>query len=89
MVLDRKLFFQAILKFLLGFVLVAGLLFLPAWSLAFWQAWLFLGILFVPMFFAGIAMLLKSPDLLRKRLNARRLFFSADLCFWRRLSSRG
>lgn len=71
MVLDRKLFFQAILKFLLGFVLVAGLLFLPAWSFGFWQAWLFLGILFVPMFFAGIVMLLKSPDLLRKRLNAK------------------
>lgn len=69
--MDRKLFFQAIVKFLLGFALTAALLFVPAGSFDFWQAWLFLGVLFVPMFCAGIVMLVKSPDLLRKRLNAK------------------
>ncbi len=69
--MDAKLFFQAIIKFLCGFVLVAALLFVPAWSFSYWQAWLFLGILFVPMFCAGIVMLFKSPDLLRKRLSAK------------------
>ena len=66
-----KLFFQAIGKFLLGLVLIGLLLFLPAGSLRYWNAWLFLGILFIPMFAAGIVMMCKNPALLRKRLNAK------------------
>ena len=66
-----KLFFQAIAKFLLGLVLIGLLLFLPAWSLQYWNAWLFLGILFIPMFAAGIVMMCKNPGLLKKRLNAK------------------
>ena len=69
--MDAKLFLQAIVKVSLGFVLVAALLFIPAWSLSYWQAWLLLGVLFVPMFCAGIVMMFKSPELLRKRLNAK------------------
>ena len=69
--MNLKLFVQAIAKFLLGFALVAALLFLPAGSFGYWQAWLFLGILFVPMFCAGIVMMIKSPALLKKRLNAK------------------
>lgn len=66
-----KLFVQAIGKFLLGVVLIGLLLFLPAGTLRYWNAWLFLGILFIPMFIAGIVMMCKNPDLLRKRLNAK------------------
>ena len=66
-----KLFFQAILKFLLGLVLIGLLLFLPAGTLRYWNAWLLIGILFVPMFFAGIVMMLRNPELLKKRLNAK------------------
>ena len=69
--MDRKLFVQAISKFFLGLVLVGALLFLPAETLAYTQAWLFLGILFVPMFIAGLIMMKRSPELLRKRLKAR------------------
>lgn len=69
--MTAKLFVQAIGKFLFGLVLVGLLLFLPAWSLKYWNGWLFLGILFVPMFIAGIVMMFKSPELLRKRLNAK------------------
>ena len=69
--MDAKLFLQAIVKVSLGFLLVAALLFIPAWSLSYWQAWLLLGVLFVPMFCAGIVMMFKSPELLRKRLNAK------------------
>ena len=58
-------------KFACGLLLVGALLFLPAGTWDFWQAWLLLGILFVPMFIAGLVMMKKSPDLLRKRLNAR------------------
>ena len=50
---------------------MAALLFVPAGSFGYWQAWLFLGVLFVPMFCAGIVMMIKSPALLKKRLNAK------------------
>ena len=69
--MTAKLFVQAIGKFLFGLVLIGLLLFLPAWSLKYWNGWLFLGILFVPMFIAGIVMMFKNPELLRKRLNAK------------------
>ena len=69
--MTKKLFFQAILKFFAGVFLLGLLIFLPAGTLYYWNAWLLMGILFVPMFFAGIIMMLKSPDLLKKRLNAK------------------
>jgi protein-S-isoprenylcysteine O-methyltransferase Ste14 len=65
------LFLQAIGKFLLGVIVIGLLLFLPAGSLQYWQAWLLMGILFVPMFCAGLVMMAKNPELLRKRLNAK------------------
>ena len=67
----KKLFAQAISKYLLGVFLVGTILFLPAWSFSYWNAWLFMGILFVPMFIAGIVMLGKNPELLQKRLDAK------------------
>lgn len=67
----KELFFQAIIKYTFGVVIIGILLFLPAGTLAYWNAWLFMGILFVPMFFAGIVMMVKNPELLRKRLNAK------------------
>ena len=68
---DKNLFKQAIGKFLLGVVMLGLLIFLPAGSLSFWQGWLLMGILFVPMFVAGLVMMAKNPELLRKRLNAK------------------
>ena len=65
------LFLQALGKFLLGVVVIGLLLFLPAGSMQYWQGWLLMGILFVPMFCAGLVMMAKNPDLLRKRLNAK------------------
>ena len=66
-----SLFFRAIGKLLMGLALLALLLFLPAWTLHYPQAWLFLGILFVPMILVGIVLFVKSPDLLEKRLDAK------------------
>ncbi len=66
-----KLFVQAITKFSLGVVLVGLLIFLPAGTFFFPNGWLFMGILFVPMFYAGIVMMLRNPELLKKRLNAK------------------
>lgn len=66
-----KLFLQALTKFILGLLTIGLLLFLPAGTLDFWQAWLFIGVLFVPMFFAGIVLMIRQPELLRKRLDAK------------------
>lgn len=69
--MDKKLFFQALSKFLIGFIIICALLFIPAGTLDYPNGWLFIALLFIPMFFAGIIMLFKSPDLLRRRLNAK------------------
>ena len=69
--MDKQLFSQAITKYLAGVVLVGVLIFLPAGTLSFRNGWILMAILFVPMFCAGMIMLYKSPDLLRKRLNAK------------------
>ena len=69
--MDAKLFFQAIQKFLGGLLLVGVLLFLPAGTFAYPQAWLLIGILFIPMFIAGLILMKISPDRLRRRLNVR------------------
>ena len=69
--MDGKLLAQALARFLGGFALLLLLLFLPAGTLNWWQGWLLMGILFIPMFAAGLVMLKRSPELLRKRLNAR------------------
>ena len=69
--MNKKLFVQALLKFLLGVVILGLLIFLPAGSLRYWQGWFLMGILFVPMFCAGLVMMARNPELLKKRLNAR------------------
>lgn len=69
--MDSKLFAQAMIKFLCGLLGVGVLLFLPAGTFAYWQAWLLISILFLPMFVAGLILMKRSPELLRKRLNAR------------------
>ena len=74
-----RLFAEAILKFLLGVVLVGVLIFLPAGSLAYFNGWLLMGVLFVPMFFAGIVMMVKNPELLKSRLDAKEKEKDQDL----------
>ena len=69
--MKKKLFFQAIIKFSAGVILVGLLIFLPAGSFLFTNGWLLTGILFIPMFIAGIILMLRNPDLLRKRLDAK------------------
>ncbi len=69
--MNIKLFFEAITKFLLGFVLVCLLIFIPAGTIKYFNGWLFICLLFIPMFIAGIVMMIKSPTLLKSRLNAK------------------
>ena len=66
-----RLFIQALVKFIAGILLVGLLIFLPAGSLSFLNGWIFMGVLFIPIFFAGIVMIFKNPELLKKRLDAK------------------
>ena len=69
--MDKKLLVQALTKFFAGLFLVAVLVFLPAGTLDYWHGWLFLGVLFFPMTVLGFVLLVKSPELLRKRLQTK------------------
>ena len=69
--MDYDLFFQALNKFLIGLIIVCLLLFIPAGSLSYFNGWLFIALLFIPMFLAGTIMFIKSPELLKRRLNVK------------------
>lgn len=69
--MDKELLIQAIIKFVSGILIIALLLFLPAGTIDYFNAWLLMGVLFIPMLIAGVVMMFKNPDLLRKRLNAK------------------
>ncbi len=69
--MDKSLLVQALIKFLSGVILLGALIFLPAGSFSYWQGWLLMGLLFVPMFFVGLILLFRNPDLLSKRLDAK------------------
>lgn len=77
--MTKKLCFEAILKFSAGVALMAVLLFLPAGTLDFPGGQLLMAVLFIPMFLAGIVMMLKNPDLLRSRLKAKEKEADQDL----------
>ena len=66
-----KLAAQAAVKFIFGLVFVGVMLFLPAGSLQYRNGWLFIGLLFIPIFLLGVALLIKAPNLLEKRLDAK------------------
>ena len=66
-----KLLMEALTKFTCGLLMVGLLIFLPAGTIAYTYGWLFVGLLFIPMLIAGFVMLSKSPEFLRKRLDAK------------------
>ena len=68
---NAKLFFQAISKFIFGLITICILLFIPAGTINYPNGWLFIALLFIPMFIVGIIIFLKSPELLKRRLNAK------------------
>lgn len=69
--MDAKLFSQALIKFFFGLIIICLLLFIPAGTLSYSNGWLFIELLFIPMFIAGIIIFIKSPELLKRRLNAK------------------
>ena len=69
--MNKKLFLNAIIKYISGVILVGVLLFVPAGTFNYWNAWLFMGILFIPMFIAGIILMIKNPTLLKNRLDVK------------------
>ena len=77
--MSLSLFLQVIAKFFCGVVIIGLLIFWPAGTLAFFNGWLLMGILFIPMFLAGIVMMVKNPSLLQKRLQAKEKQKEQDL----------
>ena len=69
--MSKKLFFEAIIKYLLGVVLVGLLIFLPAGTMSYLNGWIFMVILFIPMFIVGIILMIKNPKLLKERLDSK------------------
>ncbi len=69
--MSAKLMFRALFKYLAGLIVAGALIFIPAGTLSFFNGWLFMGLLFVPMLIAGIVLVFKNPELLEKRLNAK------------------
>ena len=66
-----RLLLSALTKYLVGVFMVGALVMLPAGSVEYWQGWLFMAVLFIPIFIAGVVMLVRSPELLEKRLSAK------------------
>ena len=66
-----KLFISAIIKFIFGVLIMGALLFIPANTLSYYNGWLLMGVLFIPMFIVGIIMMIVNPSLLKSRLNAK------------------
>ena len=64
-----KLLVSAVTKLILGAILLGAMLFLPAWTVKYPGAWLFIAVLFGPMLILGVFLFIKSPGLLEKRLN--------------------
>ncbi len=69
--MTKKLFIQAIGKFIFGVILLGVLVFVPAGTINYPNGWLLIAVLFIPMFVAGLVMMFKNPELLKKRLNAK------------------
>ena len=69
--MSKGLFLEAIFKYLLGVILIGLLIFLPAGTIKFLNGWIFMAILFIPMLIAGIVMMIKNPELLKSRLDAK------------------
>ena len=80
--MNIKLFFQAIIKFILGILITGILLFVPANTINYRNGWLLMGLLFVPMLIVGIIMMIKAPELLRKRLNVKEKKISKNKLFY-------
>ena len=69
--MNKELFIKAITRYLMGIIIVGLLLFIPAGTIKYWNAWLFIEVLFIPMFIAGIVMMVKNPKLLKSRLDIK------------------
>lgn len=66
-----KPIFSAVSKFIIGLLLVGCLIFIPAGTLHYTDGWIFLGLLFIPIFIMGVVLLIKAPDLLKSRLDSK------------------
>ena len=66
-----KLLFNAVFKFILGVLLVGLLIFIPAGTLDYYNGWLFVLLMFIPMLILGVVLFIASPQLLRERIDGK------------------
>ena len=69
--MNKKLFLKAISRYIMGVILVSILLLVPAGTIYYWNAWLLMGMLFIPMLIVGIILIFKNPMLLESRLDVK------------------
>lgn len=62
---------MSLARFLAGIILIGCMLFLPAGTLRFWEAWLYMGLLFTPLAIVGVVLFIKDPELLERRMRMR------------------
>lgn len=67
--MNKKLFMQALIKYIFGVLIVGGLLFIPAKTFKYWNGWLFMGLLFIPMFIAGIILMIKKSRTIKEKIK--------------------
>lgn len=66
-----KLLVNGLIKLIAGLFILVLLLFLPAGTWSYPNAWLFIALLFAPMLLLGAWLYFKAPELLKKRLNGK------------------
>ena len=67
----KQLLKTVLIRFGLGLIGLGAILFIPAGTFRYWQAWLWLGVLIIPLLAAGTIMFLKDPALLERRMHTR------------------
>lgn len=67
----KSLAVKAIIRFLSGLLIIGCFLFIPAGTFNYWNGWLFIGSIFIPMIFVLIYLLIKDPELLEKRFKTK------------------
>lgn len=67
----RDLAMKALVRFVPGIAIFVAVLFLPAGTLVYWEAWVYLAILFIPMIFVLVHLIRNNPELLERRLRMR------------------
>ena len=68
---NRQLLIKVLIRLVLAIIVLGLIFFLPAGSIKFWEAWAYMGILFIPMILVLIYLLKNDPELLERRMKMK------------------